>query len=63
MPEAGMQNFGSLGVLCDYRVERYLRDAKLTEIGEGTSGIQRIFIAKELLNEADQQESLPGERL
>ena len=61
--EAAMQIFGGLGVLSDYRVERYLRDAKLTEIGEGTSEIQRIIIAKELLKESDQQDRLPGERL
>ena len=30
-------------------VERYLRDAKLTEIGEGTSEIQRMVIARNLL--------------
>jgi alkylation response protein AidB-like acyl-CoA dehydrogenase len=33
----------------EYRVERYLRDAKLTEIGEGTSEIQRMVIARNLL--------------
>jgi alkylation response protein AidB-like acyl-CoA dehydrogenase len=33
----------------EYNVERYLRDAKLTEIGEGTSEIQRMVIARNLL--------------
>jgi alkylation response protein AidB-like acyl-CoA dehydrogenase len=33
----------------DYPVERYLRDAKLTEIGEGTSEIQRLVIARKVL--------------
>jgi alkylation response protein AidB-like acyl-CoA dehydrogenase len=32
-------------------VERYLREAKLCEIGEGTSEIQRLIIARELLKE------------
>ena len=61
--EGAMQIFGGLGVLSEYPLERYVRDAKLTEIGEGTSEIQRIIIAKELLMEASQQDSLPGERL
>jgi butyryl-CoA dehydrogenase len=33
----------------DFPVERYLRDAKLCEIGEGTNEIQRIIIARHLL--------------
>jgi isovaleryl-CoA dehydrogenase len=33
----------------EYPVNRYLRDAKLMEIGAGTSEIRRILIAKELL--------------
>ncbi|WP_455675690.1 acyl-CoA dehydrogenase family protein, partial [Pradoshia sp.] len=33
-----------------YPVERYFRDAKVTEIYEGTSEIQRIVIAKQLVN-------------
>ena len=33
----------------DYPVERYLRDAKLTEIGEGTSQVQRLVIARRIL--------------
>ncbi|MCB1161777.1 acyl-CoA dehydrogenase, partial [bacterium] len=35
----------------EYPVERYYRDAKLTEIGEGTSEIQRIVIARRVLEE------------
>ncbi|MCA9449063.1 MAG: hypothetical protein KC931_18235, partial [Candidatus Omnitrophica bacterium] len=34
--------------LRDYNVERYMRDAKLCEIGEGTSEILRVLIAKQL---------------
>src|SRR2546426_12035503 len=44
-----VQIHGGYGYISDYPVERMLRDAKLTEIGEGTSEIQRIVIAKELL--------------
>ncbi len=44
-----MQIHGGYGFLKDYPVERYLRDAKLCEIGEGTSEIQRLIIAKEVL--------------
>jgi len=44
-----VQIHGGSGYLKDYPVERYFRDAKLCEIGEGTSEIHRIVIAKELL--------------
>ncbi len=44
-----IQIHGGSGFMKDYPVERYFRDAKLCEIGEGTSEIQRIVIAKELL--------------
>ena len=44
-----IQIHGGYGYIRDYPVERMLRDAKLTEIGEGTSEIQRLVIAKELL--------------
>ena len=44
-----LQIHGGYGFLKDYPVERYLRDAKLCEIGEGTSEIQRIVIARRLL--------------
>ncbi|HEU5300069.1 MAG TPA: acyl-CoA dehydrogenase family protein [bacterium] len=46
-----VQIHGGYGYIKDYNVERYLRDVKLTEIGEGTSEIQRIIIAKSLLEE------------
>ena len=47
-----IQIMGGYGYIKEMPVERYMRDAKLLEIGEGTSQIQRIIIARELL-EAD----------
>jgi alkylation response protein AidB-like acyl-CoA dehydrogenase len=47
-----VQIHGGYGFIKDYPVERYYRDVKLTELGEGTSEIQRIIIAKSLLKEA-----------
>ncbi len=44
-----VQVHGGYGYVSEYKVERYLRDAKLTEIGEGTSQIQRMVIARNLL--------------
>ncbi len=44
-----VQVHGGYGYISEYRVERYLRDAKLTELGEGTSEIQRLVIARNLL--------------
>ena len=46
---AAVQIHGGYGYVEEYRVERYLRDAKLTEIGEGTSQIQRLVIGREIL--------------
>lgn len=43
-----IQIFGGYGYVKDYPVERLFRDAKVTEIYEGTSEIQRIVIAREL---------------
>ncbi len=43
-----IQIHGGAGYMEDFPVSRYWRDAKLTEIGEGTSEIQRIVIAKQL---------------
>lgn len=44
-----VQVFGGYGYTEDYPVERYFRDAKITEIYEGTSEIQRIVISKHLI--------------
>ncbi|HET7829101.1 MAG TPA: acyl-CoA dehydrogenase family protein [Candidatus Limnocylindrales bacterium] len=46
---AAIQVHGGYGYVEDYKVERYLRDAKLTEIGEGTSQVQRLVIARRIL--------------
>jgi len=43
-----IQVFGGYGYIREYPVERYFRDVKLCEIGEGTSEVQRIIIAKQL---------------
>lgn len=47
-----VQVHGGYGYTRAFPVERYLREAKLCEIGEGTSEIQRMVIARELLKEA-----------
>jgi len=47
---AAIQIHGGYGYTTDYPVERYLRDAKLTEIGEGTSQVQRLVIARKILD-------------
>lgn len=43
-----IQIHGGYGYMREYEVERYLRDAKLLEIGEGTSEVQRLVIARQL---------------
>jgi butyryl-CoA dehydrogenase len=44
-----LQVFGGAGYIVEYGVERHVRDARITEIYEGTSEIQRIVIAASLL--------------
>jgi alkylation response protein AidB-like acyl-CoA dehydrogenase len=44
-----VQIFGGYGYTRDYPVERFMRDAKLCEIGEGTSEVQRMIIARRLI--------------
>ncbi|MGE3522501.1 MAG: acyl-CoA dehydrogenase [Candidatus Dadabacteria bacterium] len=46
-----IQIHGGYGYTVDYPVERHFRDAKITEIYEGTSEIQRVVIAREILRE------------
>jgi short-chain 2-methylacyl-CoA dehydrogenase len=45
---AATQVFGGYGFMNEYPVARFYRDAKVLEIGEGTSEIQRMLIAREL---------------
>ncbi len=46
-----VQLFGGYGYIQDYPVERYFRDAKITEIYEGTSEIQRLVISRHLVDQ------------
>ena len=46
---SALQIHGGYGYTREFDVERHLRDAKLCEIGEGTSEVQRMVIAKHLL--------------
>jgi alkylation response protein AidB-like acyl-CoA dehydrogenase len=48
--ERGVQIHGGYGFVKDYRAEKYYRDAKICTIGEGTSEIQRLVIARQLLS-------------
>ena len=47
----GVQIFGGYGFTKDYPVEKYYRDVKLLTIGEGTSEIQRMVIARQILKD------------
>jgi alkylation response protein AidB-like acyl-CoA dehydrogenase len=47
--EDGVQIHGGYGFVKDYPAEKFFRDVKLTTIGEGTSEIQRLVIARQLL--------------
>ena len=46
-----LQIHGGYGFIKDYPVEKFYRDVKLCTIGEGTSEIQRLVIARQLLKE------------
>jgi alkylation response protein AidB-like acyl-CoA dehydrogenase len=46
-----VQVFGGYGYMKEYPVERFMRDAKITQIYEGTNQIQRVVIARELLRQ------------
>jgi len=52
-----VQLFGGYGYCKDYPIEKYMRDAKITQIYEGTNQIQRLVIARSLLREAAGQAS------
>jgi acyl-CoA dehydrogenase len=47
-----VQILGGYGYLRDFPVERMMRDAKITQIYEGTNEIQRFVIAREILKDA-----------
>jgi len=47
-----VQILGGYGYIKEYPVERYMRDAKITQIYEGTQEIQRLVIAREMLRES-----------
>ena len=47
-----VQLFGGYGYVKDYPIEKYMRDAKITQIYEGTNQIQRLVIARTILREA-----------
>jgi butyryl-CoA dehydrogenase len=46
-----LQIFGGYGYMKDYPIEKYVRDAKITQIYEGTNQIQRSIIALQLIKE------------
>ena len=46
-----VQVFGGYGYTTEFSVERYMREAKLFEIVEGTSEVQRIVIANQIIRE------------
>jgi len=46
-----IQIHGGYGYVREYDVERFFRDAKILEIGEGTSEIQRLIISREILRD------------
>lgn len=50
--DQALQIFGGYGFTKDYPIERYYRDAKIHQIWEGTSEIQRLIIARQLLRDA-----------
>jgi butyryl-CoA dehydrogenase len=47
-----VQVFGGCGYMRDYPVEKYMRDAKITQIYEGTNQVQRLVVARNLIKEA-----------
>jgi short-chain 2-methylacyl-CoA dehydrogenase len=44
-----VQIFGGYGLMQDYRIERFYRDQRLLQIGEGTSEIQRMILSRKIL--------------
>ncbi len=50
-----VQLFGGYGYMHEYPIEKYMRDAKITQIYEGTNQIQRVVIGKSILKEAQKK--------
>jgi alkylation response protein AidB-like acyl-CoA dehydrogenase len=50
LSEDAVQIHGGYGYMKEYKVERLYRDAKLGEIGEGASEIQRMIIARDIIS-------------
>jgi butyryl-CoA dehydrogenase len=46
-----VQIFGGYGYMRDYPIEKYMRDAKITQIYEGTNQVQRLVVARNLVKE------------
>lgn len=55
-----VQILGGYGFMRDYPVEKYMRDAKITQIYEGTNQVQRMVIARNLIKEAQELDALHG---
>ena len=55
-----VQVFGGYGYMRDYPVEKYMRDAKITQIYEGTNQVQRLVVARNLIKEASELAHLEG---
>ena len=53
-----VQLFGGYGYMRDYPIEKYMRDAKITQIYEGTNQIQRVVIARAILKQVSSLEHL-----
>jgi hypothetical protein len=54
--ERGVQIHGGYGFIKDYRAEKFYRDAKICTIGEGTSEIQKMVIARQLLGKGTRRQ-------
>ena len=59
---SAVQVHGGYGYVREFDVERHLRDAKLCEIGEGTSEVQRMVIAKHVLRQVTARASVRRRR-
>jgi len=57
---SAVQIFGGNGYMRNYPVEKYMRDAKITQIYEGTNQIQRLVIARNIIKEASELSFLEG---